>query len=377
MAERSQDEDGRHRPGRDFAVATSRTLGAAARASRSAASCSAAGCRRRPASAAAFSARTIASSSPASASAARGTASSAGSPSSTNVEIKTLCDIDANLAPERVNDPARSRTWPPTSRDSCRTSTASWTTRISTRSSSRRRTTGMRWRRSGPAGRQARLRREAGVSHRVGRAQDGGSRHPLQQGGAGRHDEPQPPGRPRRHQVRPRRRHRQGLHGARALLQAPRLDRQISGRPHGPGETYKLNVESAAPEPPYDEQDLSKVDYDMWLGPAPKRPFNRNRFHYNWHWHWDYGNGDSGNQGPHQFDIARWGLTSRSIRGRSSRPAATSVRNVAGDAGHADVAVRIRRRHDPRVRHPWRVHERRRRAADREPVLRHQGLGLD
>ena len=39
-----------------------------------------------------------------------------------------------------------------------------------------------------------------------------------------------------------------------------------------------------------------------------KRPFNRNRFHYNWHWQWDYGNGDTGNQGPHQFDIARWGL---------------------------------------------------------------------
>jgi predicted dehydrogenase len=78
--------------------------------------------------------------------------------------------------------------------------------------------------------------------------------------------------------------------------------------PMGPDETYKLNVESARPEPPYTEQYLSKVDYDMWLGPAPKRPFNRNRFHYNWHWHWEYGNGDSGNQGPHQFDIARWGL---------------------------------------------------------------------
>ena len=61
-------------------------------------------------------------------------------------------------------------------------------------------------------------------------------------------------------------------------------------------------------EPAYDAAYLSKVDYDMWLGPAPKRPFNRNRFHYNWHWHWDYGNGDTGNQGPHQFDIARWGL---------------------------------------------------------------------
>jgi len=50
------------------------------------------------------------------------------------------------------------------------------------------------------------------------------------------------------------------------------------------------------------------VDYDMWLGCAPKRPFNKNRFHYNWHWFWDYGCGDIGNQGPHQFDIARWGL---------------------------------------------------------------------
>lgn len=50
------------------------------------------------------------------------------------------------------------------------------------------------------------------------------------------------------------------------------------------------------------------VDYNLWLGPAPKRPFNPNRFHYNWHWHWDYGNGDLGNQGAHQMDIARWGL---------------------------------------------------------------------
>jgi predicted dehydrogenase len=50
------------------------------------------------------------------------------------------------------------------------------------------------------------------------------------------------------------------------------------------------------------------VDYDLWLGPAPKRPFNPNRFHYNWHWNWDYGNGDIGNQGIHEMDICRWGL---------------------------------------------------------------------
>lgn len=52
----------------------------------------------------------------------------------------------------------------------------------------------------------------------------------------------------------------------------------------------------------------SGVDYDLWTGPAPKRPFNPNRFHYNWHWNWDYGNGDIGNQGIHEMDICRWGL---------------------------------------------------------------------
>lgn len=43
--------------------------------------------------------------------------------------------------------------------------------------------------------------------------------------------------------------------------------------------------------------------YDRWLGPAPLRPHNEKRSHYNWHWYWD-----TGNTGPHQLDIARWGL---------------------------------------------------------------------
>ena len=57
-----------------------------------------------------------------------------------------------------------------------------------------------------------------------------------------------------------------------------------------------------------DEPVPKGVHYDLWLGPAPARPFNRNRFHYNWHWNWDYGNGDIGNQGVHELDVARWGL---------------------------------------------------------------------
>jgi len=50
------------------------------------------------------------------------------------------------------------------------------------------------------------------------------------------------------------------------------------------------------------------VHFDLWLGPAPLRPFYENRFHYNWHWYWDTGNGDIGNTGPHQLDVASWGL---------------------------------------------------------------------
>lgn len=50
------------------------------------------------------------------------------------------------------------------------------------------------------------------------------------------------------------------------------------------------------------------LDYDLWTGPAPKRPFTKNLVHYNWHWHWDYGNGDVGNQGIHETDMCQWGL---------------------------------------------------------------------
>ena len=50
------------------------------------------------------------------------------------------------------------------------------------------------------------------------------------------------------------------------------------------------------------------LDYDLWCGPAPMRPFTKNLVHYNWHWHWNYGNGDVGNQGIHETDLCMWGL---------------------------------------------------------------------
>ncbi len=57
-----------------------------------------------------------------------------------------------------------------------------------------------------------------------------------------------------------------------------------------------------------DSMPPKNLHYDMWLGPVQWRPYNEKKGHYNWHWFWDTGNGDTGNQGPHQFDIARWGL---------------------------------------------------------------------
>jgi predicted dehydrogenase len=48
--------------------------------------------------------------------------------------------------------------------------------------------------------------------------------------------------------------------------------------------------------------------FDLWLGPAPQQPYHGNLVHYNWHWFWDFGNGDIGNQGVHELDVARWAV---------------------------------------------------------------------
>jgi predicted dehydrogenase len=70
------------------------------------------------------------------------------------------------------------------------------------------------------------------------------------------------------------------------------------------------------------------VDYNLWCGPAPDHPPRRRRFHYDWHWFWDYGNGDLGNQGIHQMDVARWGLGKNEL--------ARSVVSVGGRFGYVD-----------------------------------------
>jgi predicted dehydrogenase len=59
---------------------------------------------------------------------------------------------------------------------------------------------------------------------------------------------------------------------------------------------------------PPDSEPPTGIDYDLWLGPAPLRPFNPRRFHGSWRWFFDYGTGDLGNDGVHRLDFCRWAL---------------------------------------------------------------------
>ena len=71
---------------------------------------------------------------------------------------------------------------------------------------------------------------------------------------------------------------------------------------------------------PADGDPPKGVDYDLWLGPAPKRPFNVRRFHSSWRWFFDYGTGDLGNDGVHRLDMARWGLATAVEAGGGKLP---------------------------------------------------------
>ncbi len=72
------------------------------------------------------------------------------------------------------------------------------------------------------------------------------------------------------------------------------------------------------------------VDYGLWLGPAPERPFNPNRFHYNWHWFWDYGASDLTANGVHHVDLLRWGIDRKELARR--------VASAGGRYGYEDDA---------------------------------------
>ena len=92
------------------------------------------------------------------------------------------------------------------------------------------------------------------------------------------------------------------------------------------------------------KQPPKELDYDLWLGPAPQQPYHENLVHYNWHWFWDFGNGEIGNQGVHQMDIARWAMPEGAApreRDQPRRP--LRLQGPGPDAQHAIDHDRLRR----------------------------------
>jgi hypothetical protein len=94
------------------------------------------------------------------------------------------------------------------------------------------------------------------------------------------------------------------------------------------------------------------LDFNLWLGPAPSREYHENLVHYRWHWYWDFGNGDLGNQGIHQMDVARWGLgrnelcrSVMSIGGRFGQPDSGETPNtqiIVADYGDVELIFEVR-----------------------------------
>jgi predicted dehydrogenase len=79
---------------------------------------------------------------------------------------------------------------------------------------------------------------------------------------------------------------------------------------------YQGWMKNIVPQP--DQAPPPGVNYDRWLGPAPKRPFNPNRFHFNWRWYWDYAGGLMTDWGVHLIDIALLGMKAQTPRSISS-----------------------------------------------------------
>lgn len=92
--------------------------------------------------------------------------------------------------------------------------------------------------------------------------------------------------------------------------------------------------------PKGDYQPPKEVDYNLWSGPAPIiLPVTRKRFHYDWHWQWPYGDGDMGNQGVHQMDIARWGLAADTIADRVLSYGGRFGYEDAGETPNTQVSI--------------------------------------
>ena len=83
----------------------------------------------------------------------------------------------------------------------------------------------------------------------------------------------------------------------------------------------------------------AEVDYNLWCGPSQMLSLTRRRFHYDWHWQREWGNGDMGNQGPHQMDIARWGLGTDRLADSAIAYGGRLGYEDAGDVANTEVGI--------------------------------------
>ena len=265
-------------------------------------------------------ARTTRSASLASASAAAARTTSAATASSTTWRSRRICDID-DVAHRQRPEAARRSSANPSRRRTKTYASSSRDKYIDAISISTPEPLAHPDGDLGHAGRQGRLRREAVLAQYL-------------RGEADRRRRPQvqPHGASRAARSAPRRRVQEAVQKMRdGLIGDVYLSRGLCFK-------WRDTIGRKPVEPV-----PAGVDYDLWTGPAPMHQFTKNRFHYNWHWFWDTGNGDLGNQGIHEVDIARWGLGVKypDQGQRDRRP--LHVRRRPGDAEHPQLRLRVQR----------------------------------
>jgi predicted dehydrogenase len=95
-----------------------------------------------------------------------------------------------------------------------------------------------------------------------------------------------------------------------AVIRSGKLGRLLVAR----GLCYKRRDNSMGMAPSINRADVpGQLDFNLWTGPAPMRPYHENLVPYRWHWFWDFGNGDIGNQGVHEMDKARWAIAGAAL----------------------------------------------------------------